>query len=88
MARAVVAWASIWLARTAGEVGRGTERAKERARAGVLARTEDSASSLRSSKGALGQFSGLLSGVGRRAACVVWVGDALRLTLLPTPHAP
>ncbi len=42
----MVVWASIWFARTAGEGGRGTERAKERARLGVLVRAEDSASSL------------------------------------------
>ena len=45
--RTVVVWASIWFARTAGEGGRGTERAKERARLGVLVKAvEDEASSL------------------------------------------
>ena len=50
-------WASIWFARTAGEGGRGTERAKERARLGVLVRAEDGASSsLCCVPKALGQF--------------------------------
>ena len=53
----MVVWASIWFARTAGEGGRGTERANERARLGVLVRAEDEASSsLCSVPEALGQF--------------------------------
>lgn len=45
-ARALVVWASIWLARTEGEGGKGTERAKERARLGVWVRAAVAASEL------------------------------------------
>lgn len=38
LVRMLLVWASIWLARTAGEGGRGRLRARERVRAGVLVR--------------------------------------------------
>lgn len=93
-ARTLLAWASIWFARTEGEVGRGTERAKERARFGVLVRAVLSASELWGRDGGLVFlllfFLGLF-GFGVGVLChaledVVVVASG-RLTLRLIPHA-
>lgn len=87
----MVVWASIWFAMTAGEGGRGTERAKERARLGVLVRAEEEASSslCRRRKrcvSVLVLFGIVVKGCDAREK--VRCRSGFGLTLLPTPHAP